>query len=432
MHLTRDLLHAAASGALSPDRLLRLMEAHLANVCPTCRQELEQFRNEVARGDLYAQIFTGLTRWITDQKSDWRRQEQASHRTAEVLLAIPAAERLEAVTSDPEAFRGAFLAERMLEATRACLPGNPAEAFANAQIAEMAAAPARAQHPELIALAIAHQANARRAGGHLDEADPLFAAARDLLEDATDTLAIAEIDSLEGSLRMDQRRFKQAETLISRAAVLYQVLQDSKRRAHCLIQLGYAHYLADILPEATESTRQALSLLDPKEDSALYLCGRHNLTIFLCAAGEFQEARDTLAYDADLYEAHPDPWTQLRLLWVQGKIARGLGELEAAEDLFIQARDGFAATQMGYDVALVSLDLALIYAEEHRLDAMTTLAGEMITAFQAYELHREAMAALLLFQQTAAKNAVTIGFIERLTAYLEAARSNPKLRFEGG
>jgi hypothetical protein len=50
--------------------------------------------------------------------------------------------------------------------------------------------------------------------------------------------------------------------------------------------------------------------------------------------------------------------------------------------------------------------------------------------FAAEDLHQEAAAALLFFQEAARREAVTIGLLEELAAYLKAARGNPGLRFK--
>jgi len=56
---------------------------------------------------------------------------------------------------------------------------------------------------------------------------------------------------------------------------------------------------------------------------------------------------------------------------------------------------------MGYDAALVSLHLALLYTKEGRAAAVAELAREMIPIFEAQDIHREALAALTVFRQAA-------------------------------
>ncbi len=53
----------------------------------------------------------------------------------------------------------------------------------------------------------------------------------------------------------------------------------------------------------------------------------------------------------------------------------------------------------------------------------------MHVLFEAEDIHREAAATLLLFQEAARQKAVTAELIEDLNAYLRRARRDPALRF---
>jgi hypothetical protein len=56
----------------------------------------------------------------------------------------------------------------------------------------------------------------------------------------------------------------------------------------------------------------------------------------------------------------------------------------------------------------------------------------MLPIFQAADLHREALAALAVFQQAAAREAATVELVEEVAAFLGRARHDPGLRFGGG
>jgi hypothetical protein len=47
-------------------------------------------------------------------------------------------------------------------------------------------------------------------------------------------------------------------------------------------------------------------------------------------------------------------------------------------------------------------------------------------------VHREAIAALVLFQEAVRKEHLTTAFIRELVAYLDMARNDPSIRFRGG
>ena len=55
----------------------------------------------------------------------------------------------------------------------------------------------------------------------------------------------------------------------------------------------------------------------------------------------------------------------------------------------------------------------------------------MLPVFRSREIHREALAALIVFQQAAEMEQLTLGLIEEVSTFLEQARDNPGLRFRG-
>ena len=77
---------------------------------------------------------------------------------------------------------------------------------------------------------------------------------------------------------------------------------------------------------------------------------------------------------------------------------------------------------IGYDAAMVSLDLALLYLQDGRTGEVRRVAEEMVTIFSAQDIHREATAALLLFQDAARREAVTAEMVREVAGALEAAR----------
>src|SRR5260370_36262075 len=94
---------------------------------------------------------------------------------------------------------------------------------------------------------------------------------------------------------------------------------------------------------------------------------------------------------------HGDRHTNFRRLWVAARAAAGLGDLAGAEEAFRAVRDVFVHEDVGYDAAMVSLDLALVYARSGRVGDLRETAEMMLPIFRHYELHQEAAAALRLF-----------------------------------
>lgn len=136
-----------------------------------------------------------------------------------------------------------------------------------------------------------------------------------------------------------------------------------------------------------------------------------------------------LEEDADLAQRFPEPWLQLRITGLRGKIAAAQGDFSTAEAAFLAMREGFLQEESGYDAAIVSMDLALLYLRQGRTAELKALAKEMLPIFRSQDIHREAVAALVLFQEALLEEQVTAAFVRELAAYLDAARYDPSRRF---
>lgn len=177
---------------------------------------------------------------------------------------------------------------------------------------------------------------------------------------------------------------------------------------------------------------KALGLINPEQEPRLLLCARHNLVLYLAESGSFLEAQRHYAEARPLYRNFPDAWIQNRRKWVKGRIVRGLGQPRQAESLFLVAREGFLAEGIPYETALVSLDLALLYAEQGRTAELKKLAVEMVPIFSSRHIHREALAALSFLQQALAGEMVATEVVARVADYLKRAQHDPELKFNGG
>ncbi len=83
----------------------------------------------------------------------------------------------------------------------------------------------------------------------------------------------------------------------------------------------------------------------------------------------------------------------------------------------------------GYDAAMVTMELVLLYLRQDRTADVKRAAEEMVPIFHAQDVHREALAALVLFQDAARREELTVRKVHEIAAYLREARGNPGLRF---
>jgi hypothetical protein len=135
----------------------------------------------------------------------------------------------------------------------------------------------------------------------------------------------------------------------------------------------------------------------------------------LTKAGRFGEARE-------LVQAHGSRLDQMRVRWVEARTAVGLGDRIAGRRALAAVRRELLAEGIAYDAALVTLEMAVLDLEDGWTNAVKEMAAEMVTVFEAQEVHREAIAAFLMLQEAAAKETATVSLIQEVAAALERAR----------
>jgi len=120
----------------------------------------------------------------------------------------------------------------------------------------------------------------------------------------------------------------------------------------------------------------------------------------------------------------------LRVTWLDGRIAAGLGRTREALSLLAQARREFEARNMMYDVVLALLEEAALLLDERRTAEVKALTRGLPAVFEAEEVHREALAALQIFHEAAEWEKATAELARRVLRYLFRARYDEGLRFE--
>ncbi|HEV7504202.1 MAG TPA: tetratricopeptide repeat protein [Thermoanaerobaculia bacterium] len=285
---------------------------------------------------------------------------------------------------------------------------------------------------DLRARAWAYLGNARRIAFDLAGAEEaLLEAERQAEGGSADPLEEARIIDLRASLLGDQGRFEQAAELLDAAIDIYDDLREPHRKGRALISQGVLLGLAGGPEEAIRQLRKGLSLVDWEREPRLVLMARHNLAWFLNDSGRSEEALQQLERFLHTYGEFPDAWTELRLAWLSGRIASRLGYAAEAERTLDEARQRFLAEGHGYDASLVTLDLAELYLRQGRSAEVRELAASMISVFLSQDVHRQAAAALAVFQRAAELDEATPLLLEEIGTYLRRARRNPRLRFAG-
>lgn len=348
----------------------------------------------------------------------------------------PLAERQHLVRTEQE-LQSSALAYHLIEICHDLLHGEMARAEELAELAVTLSQEldTRRYGSELVndvkARAWACLAEVLRSRADLRNADEALGVAESLLSQGTgDVLDEARLLELKAVLRRDQNQLDQAHAMLDEVIAIYRQYRDFHLVGRALVQKGSVYGASGDFEPAVRWLRKGLGLIDPTRERRLDLSARHSLMLYLHESGRNQEAWFLLKASRAEFVEHGGELLRLRLRWLEGKIQQALGHLGEAEEALTQARRGFLDQGAGFSAALVCLDLAGLYASQSRAGEVRRLAEEMLPIFQARDIHREAMAALIVFQQAVRMEKLSIDLLDEIRVFLRRARTDPKLRFE--
>ncbi|HEY2292724.1 MAG TPA: helix-turn-helix domain-containing protein [Thermoanaerobaculia bacterium] len=280
--------------------------------------------------------------------------------------------------------------------------------------------------------ALAHLGNAKRVGGDLPAADQVFAKARKFWEAGEAAgvgfLSEAVVFGMEASLRINQRRFPEALSLLDEALAA----DKGTLRKHLLISRANILELVGDFGGAITALREVVSSISAEGEPRLLWVVLFNLVNNLLQAGLPEEAEEWLSALEKLTIQIGNGLDTTRLHWLEGRVLSSLGRKEEAIVVLRKVREDFTNQRIAYDAALVSLELAALFFEVEQAGEVRSLARQILWILQSQGVHREALAALRLFCKAAEQETATLAMARRLSEYLQRARNEPGLRFEDG
>jgi tetratricopeptide (TPR) repeat protein len=263
--------------------------------------------------------------------------------------------------------------------------------------------------------------------GELEAAEAAMEKAKHLWQAGADPDGLLDpgrLLDLEATLRHAQRRFAEALALLDEAAAV------GRRPERVLIQKGVTLEKTGAYERAVETFLQAIPLVERQGDRRLRNILDFNLAVSLVHLGNHGEAAELVPRVRDLALEDGDELALVRLTWLDGRIAAGLGRPHEALRHLEEARKQFAARKMSYDVALALLEEAALLLELGRTAEVKALALELGKVFRSKGVHREALAALRLFEEAVEQQTATAELARRVLRYLFQARHDQGLRFE--
>lgn len=370
-------------------------------------------------------LTTGSEAVHAQDKADflWRRlkREKPEHRPV--------------LVEEDKRFRSWGLSALVTQESLAAAPNQPKEALELAnlavRIAELAPG-TQAWRWRLQGHAGAALTNAYRVCSDLPAARKARARARKLWDDGEPgdpgLLNEAVLPWVEAALYRDDRELPEALKKVDEALAL----DNGELRGKILLTKASVHHFLDEPEASIQAVLEAAPLLDAEREPRLAWCVSYDLVVNLIDVGRPEDARLELPQVRRLAERLGGERDLERVVWLESKVAAGLGDFVSARSGFEQVRRTFQKPELSYDFALVSVDLSLVLLEQGETRTVRAIADEMLVIFRTQQVHQEALKAIRIFCEAAGREAATVGLAQRVSRYLYRAQHDPELKFEAG
>jgi tetratricopeptide (TPR) repeat protein len=427
-HIGEGLLGRFLRAELSREEAQRVVR-HLLSECPRCltlsarmTAELGLYPKTAFWAEGYEEAFARTLAFATEQEERLAVEKLRGWGQWASLEPATPQERFALVEAGPRYHTYGFY-QRLLEASRWYIRTEPAEAVDVVRLAIMVAErldPAllgEERVADLRAAAWAALGNARRLASDFEGSRRAFNEAWRILEEegTNDPVDRAHVIGLESGYMQDMGEFETAEVSLEEALEIYRALRDTHMEGRTLLKM--ADCIGQVYPErGIALIRQALPLIEVAKEPRLELCAQHDLAWFLNDNDQSAEALVVLDRARPVYQQFPDKWTQLRLHWLEGRIASKIGDLAEAESIFGHLWEEFRARNLTHELVLVSIDLAEVFAAQGQTARAAQLVKDCYPIMQAWRLHRYALAAWIVFEKAVSQEHASEIF-RRIRAY---------------
>jgi tetratricopeptide (TPR) repeat protein len=447
-HPGRQALERFARGEIFRHEARRIVE-HLRSGCRVCQRELDGLLPLAGDGmafddplDLPARGGTDGAwprldlRHLKDQLARaLREREEAPALTAE-LLALSAAGRHAAVRSDRR-YRTVAVCDRLVDESFRAGFFDPSEAVA---LAELAIELTDKVDPETYGRSVVIDlkgrvwgflGNARRVSSDRRGAEDALELAQSLIDEGSaDPLEQARILDFKASLSADRGRFEDAVELLDMVIDIYREIREPHWMGRALLSKGVVLGHQGDPDGAAALLLESITLLDLDREPHLLIYAHHNFAWFADEAGRHEEAQEHFERIAPLYDTLADAATEVRRIWLQGRIAAGLERFAEAESALREVQRRFTEQGLAYDAAVVTMDLAALLLDLGRNREVAEIAAETFPILVAQQVHHHTLAALVAFTHALEMDCATPELARQISAFLLRASRNPRLQFQ--
>jgi hypothetical protein len=362
-----------------------------------------------------------------------RRQIQCDARRIEEILAR---DGTDAIHSLPDSTDELALCDALLARSWALRHEDPALMLESAWLAFYKAQKLDArsygsrQASDPICRAWAEMGNAYRVGDQLTQAVWALGHARQVFEIGTgdEELKIRLVE-LDASLAADRRYFDIARFKLEQVFRFYQKRSDDHRAGRTLILQGlYTGYAGDPV-KALDLLVDGVSLVGESKEPSLIYAARHNQLLFLIDCHRYKEAkRFRVEYSRELSLCSARI-NRARFRHLESRIDAGLGNFARAEAVFEEVRLEFEKIGRPYDVALASLDLAVVLLAQSKTKEAKAVTLKAVDTFLSLDIERESILAVMLLRETFEMERVTVRLLSEVTDYMRKADYSPEKPF---
>ncbi len=269
--------------------------------------------------------------------------------------------------------------------------------------AKIAAAHPGVNGADLMLLAYSYLGSAYRAVGDFDRAGRAFREAAKHKASASPK-ALAEYLRRLAYLRICQED-PECFPIIGEAITIHKRgnLVNRHPLGECLVCRGHAYVVFDQHGKSFDDWTASLNHLSLKIDDKPWYCALHNLATWATDYGTDEQLETALANLRPalviLYTYKGRTFAKLKLRWLIAVIEVRLDLLERAETVFKEVRAGLAKLELGYEVGMIQIDLALLYLAQGRNEEIEPLVEETAAIFRRIGVETKAQEALDVWRQ---------------------------------
>ena len=434
-HPAPESVAAFREGRLMPEEGLPIFRHLMA--CRACREAARPAVEAVIAGpdgpaawtaEHYEFPLRKVENWVREVGAGFTRERADAERELLAFFAPVLPRSDYPLPGGAAGLRGWQRCEVLLEWAQLFRRHDPQKSWAAAQWAVVCAEkldPER--HPvglteDLRCRAWAELGNGWRLLGDLAEAEHAFQGALvHWQRGSEDFPLLARVMSLVGSLQMAQRRFEEAQATFRRVADWCDESGETLLAGRALLNLGTALGYEDRLEPAVAAFLDAADRLGRAGAAREQFVAIHNLIECQVRLGRFFDALRTQRRALPLYRRHATEMDEIKRRKVEGNIRAGLGNLGQADAILGAVEKEYERRGMPFHMGLTALDRASVWVRQGRHAELADLADRLVATFRALGIAREALAALLLFQEAARAERATLALVRTVAARVEKA-----------